>query len=132
MLYTSYWGNIGRIERAGIEPVAVSRGKPKGFSGRSFDEVAPTWSMVKMGMGPEYEAMYQRILARQDPRDFAWRVIAGRPKDVEHVAMLCWERDWDDCHRKMIAEWLTAAGIPCVELTPDRLEGAMMGMGTLF
>lgn len=132
MIYTSYWGNVRNLKRAGIEPVAVSRGKPRGFSGRSFDEVAPTWNMVHMSMGPEYEAMYQRILARQDPRAFARRVLAGRPKGVEHVALLCWERDWDECHRKMIARWLTDAGIPCEELTPEALEEVRTGMATLF
>lgn len=132
MIFTSYWGNISRIESAGIEPVAVSRGKPKGFSGRSFDGIAPTWQMVHMDMGPEYDAMYQRILARWTPEGFAEAVESGRPKGIEDVALLCWERDWNDCHRKAIAEWLNSAGIECRELTRADLREAETGMKALF
>lgn len=35
-IYTSYFGMLNKLERAGIEPVAICRGKPKWFNGNKF------------------------------------------------------------------------------------------------
>lgn len=108
MIYTSYWSNVNRLQRYGIEPVAVSRGKPKWFRGRKLDCLAPTWEMLHMG-DEEYNRLYAQILARNDPNQIARFLGTG------DVALLCWEKDPMECHRRFIAQWLRDAGYECEE-----------------
>ena len=111
MIYTSYWSRVKTFEKYGVEPVAISRGKPKWFKGRSCDAIAPTWAMLKMS-DEDYWTHYWKMLEAVDPHDFA------RWLGDSDVALLCWEKDINDCHRKAVGEWLRANGIPCEEWEP--------------
>lgn len=43
--------------------VAICRGKPKWYKGRTFDALAPTWEMLKMNE-VDFESAYRARLAR--------------------------------------------------------------------
>lgn len=113
-IYTSYWGNLRKLTKAGIEPVAISRGKPKNWQGRSYDQLAPTWAMLKMDED-QYDDMYARILAHNDQRTFENWLKRNLKPGCEDVALLCWEKDPNDCHRSKVAAWLRDSGIACEE-----------------
>lgn len=116
MIYTSYWSNVRKLEKAGIEPVAISRGKPKGWRGRSFDYIAPTWKMLKMS-DEDYDREYESILSELDQSSFVSDLMAGGEHDV---AMLCWEKNPADCHRTRVGEWLREAGFEVEEFDPRK------------
>ena len=122
MIYTSYWSNIGKLRKAGIEPVAVSRGKPKNFNGRYIDSLAPSWAMLKMD-SDEYDELYQRILDRNDADDIV-RWLGNKD-----VALCCWEKNPNDCHRSKIAKWLRDNGYECEEYVEKKEEAIQL---TLF
>lgn len=92
--------------------VADSRGKPSGWTGRSYDRLAPTWAMLKMS-DAEYDEAYEGILSGNDPVAFAEWLTGG--DDAKDVAILCWEKDPRDCHRTQVADWMRAAGIAVEE-----------------
>lgn len=111
---------VRKLTKAGIEPVAISRGKPKGFAGRSYDRLAPTWAMLKMS-DADYDAAYEQILAQNDPHQFVHSLIAGmNEKCPNGVALLCWEKDVNECHRKRLGEWLIEAGYEVEEFDPNK------------
>lgn len=60
-IYTSYFGRLKKLESAGIEPVAICRGKPKRFNGRRVDKLAPTWPMMQMQL-PKFWESYAKML----------------------------------------------------------------------
>lgn len=60
-IYTSYFGRLKKLESAGIEPVAICRGKPKRFNGRCVDKLAPTWPMMQMQL-PKFWESYAKML----------------------------------------------------------------------
>lgn len=60
-IYTSYFGRLKKLESAGIEPVAICRGKPKWFNGRCVDKLAPTWPMMQMQL-PKFWESYAKML----------------------------------------------------------------------
>lgn len=103
MIYTSYYGNAKKLAENGIEIVSVSRGKPKGFTGRSLDCLAPTWAMLKMS-DEDYDREYEKILTRNNADSIVSFLGSG------DVALCCWESNPKDCHRSRIAEWLKAKG----------------------
>lgn len=113
-IYTSYWGNLRKLINAGIEPVAISRGKPKNWQGRSYDKLAPTWDMLKMDEA-QYDILYAKILEQNNQRIFENWLEKNIKPGCKDVALLCWEKNPNDCHRSKVAEWLRSAGIECDE-----------------
>lgn len=119
MIYTSYFGNAKKLNENGIEIVSVSRGKPKWFLGRTLDCLAPTWNMLKM-TDEEYDIEYNKILARNDAK----KIVAFLGE--KDVALCCWERDKEDCHRLKIAEWLKNNGYEVKEFGEEEVQQLSM------
>ena len=110
---------------AGHDPhaVCISRGTPKGWRGRRYLALAPTWAMLKLP-DPAYRTEYAAILSRLDPA----QVYADLGPDA---ILLCWEQPGESCHRRLVAEWLEASlGITVPELEPQhrKEEGPMPGL----
>lgn len=131
-IYTSYFGRMKKLERAGIEPVAICRGKPSWFSGRSVDALAPTWPMMQMQLERFWKS-YRRMLEPMDAVQLAESIWRGRKTGCEAVALMCYEKDASECHRHVVADWMTESGIEVVEWEPSEsvVESDVLQM-TLF
>lgn len=119
MIYTSYFAKPPKD----IEGVAICRGIPEWFHGKTFQEVAPTIGLLhdyKAGLitEEEYAVRYKReVLDKLDPVDIA--------KKLDGKALLCWEKPGDFCHRHLLASWLREHGFECEEygVEPDLFGG---------
>lgn len=102
-IYTSYFGKAKKMKMANIEAICISRYPPKFFFGQSLSMLAPTGAMLRM-TDEQYNAEFDRILARLDPQqvyDKIKTLSGGRD-----VALCCFEKAGDFCHRHIVAEWL--------------------------
>lgn len=117
-IYTSYFGRLKKLEEAGIEPVAICRGKPNWFRGRSVDALAPTWPMMHMQLEKFWKS-YRSMLEPMDAARLAESIWSGRKTGCEAVALMCYERDASECHRHVVADWMTESGIEVVEWEPS-------------
>lgn len=109
MIYTSCWGRMRLIVARGLSPVSTARYAPDFFIGRVYMPLAPTQKNFGL-KGAAFDAAYRAQLAKLDPVKVA--------ADLgENAVLLCWEGDPAECHRALIAEWLTAAGVEVQELT---------------
>lgn len=100
---TSYFGNIKKLEAAGIKTISISRYPPKWYSGLQLQKLAPTGPMLKM-KDAEYTLKFKEILSKLNPNEVKAELESmgnGKP-----VAMLCFERPQDFCHRHLVAAWL--------------------------
>ena len=111
MIYTSYFGMMKELVENGIEPIAISRGVPKNFTGRRILSLAPTWAMLRMS-DEDYEKEYKKILQKNDI-ECIMKLFEGKD-----VALLCWEKDINQCHRKDVAEWIASYGYEVKEFVP--------------
>ena len=99
---------------AGLVPVSIARGSPRGFTGRKELRLAPTWAMLKMTK-PEYDARFADILVQLDPAEL-YQTLG------ENAVLLCWEKPGDACHRRLVAEWFEQClGIEVPEFGFERL-----------
>lgn len=112
MIYTSYFSRVRELKKCGIQPIAISRGVPAGWAERQIKELAPTWQMLKMS-DEDYNRCYEQILANVD-RDKLVESFGGRD-----VALLCWEKDINECHRKRVGEWLREGGYEVEEFQTE-------------
>lgn len=102
---------------AGTHPdaVGISIGTPKGWRGRRYLALAPTWAMLKMAPD-DYKTHFRAILKKRDPE----KVLKDLGPDA---IMLCWEPFNQWCHRRWVAEWLEEKlGITIPELGHARSE----------
>ena len=115
-IYTSYFSNSKRLAEAGVKQIGIALYPPKWFKGVSLKCVAPTASILYGSKGQEdYTRRYQNeVLSNINPKYFLETVESysgGRD-----VALCCFEKPGDFCHRHLLAEWLRqVAGISIEE-----------------
>jgi hypothetical protein len=112
------WTSCFKI--AGREPnaVAISRGIPRGWRGRRYIDLAPTWAMLKMS-SEDYLIEYNRILARLDPVKVA--------DELDGSILLCFEQPGLRCHRRYFAAFLESSlGIIVPEWEPSAAAQACL------
>ena len=111
---TSYYGRAKQITWPD-QPVAISRGIPYWYRGRVMQELAPTRAMLALP-NDEFEAQMRARLDALNPQEIAEKL-------GPNAVLLCWEKPFDRCHRRMVAEWLEEAlGIEIPELGYTRSE----------
>lgn len=90
-IYTSYFGRLKKLESAGIEPVAICRGKPKRFNGRCVDKLAPTWPMMQMQL-PKFWESYAKMLEPMELLEPFVEALQATKKhgDVKNAGAAVW------------------------------------------
>lgn len=129
-LYTSYFGQLRNLSKRGIIPVSVARYNPKFFKGYAMYEVAPYGPMLKMEEG-EYRRAYASILRRNDANKI-YQLIQRIGKGSD-VALLCYEKPGEFCHRRLLAEWLEKSlGIEVPEFVVEESKAPQAKQLELF
>ncbi len=106
-IYTSYFGNLRKLYANGIVPIGIARGVPKFFYGQTVFEVAPySWMLSGSVSREEYiDAYFNKVLCHVDANNLVNRLREiSKGKDI---ALCCYEKPTDFCHRHLLAEWLT-------------------------
>lgn len=119
VLYTSYFGRIKDIQRAGLKPVSVSLWVPKWYTGERALELAPAESTLrkyKAGRltNDEYLVEFAEVLKKLNPRKVA--------RQFDGCALMCYEKSDDFCHRHLIREWLSYFGIDSEEWDGQKIQ----------
>lgn len=109
-IYTSYYGNVKKLKKAGITPVGISVQRPKWFEGDFLTELAPTYDMLGMEK-VKYKELFDKILSEVDVKNIIKELHTVG--DEGDVALLCYEglhTEGEWCHRTMVADWLKEKG----------------------
>ena len=110
MILTSNFQTAGHLPQA----VAISRGLPRGWQGRVYRPLAPSWSLVKVTDQTQFIRLYRgqvldQLEARQVLRD-----LGG-----DDFIMLCFEPPGEFCHRLVVAAWFQKElGLKAEEFNP--------------
>ena len=108
-IYTSYFGNLKNIPGT-ILPVSIARFSPGWFNGPRMDRLAPSKKLLwgsKQGRidAEEYTARYMAEITEQfDPPSLVQTLEKEFPG--QDIALLCYEKKGEFCHRRLVAEWL--------------------------
>ena len=106
-VYTSYFGNSSKLAKANVMVVGITLYPPKWFYGPNLREVAPTPQIFAISNQPDevYNPRFRReVLGKVNPQEFYEKLKQlGHGKDV---ALCCYEKPDDKCHRFLVAEWL--------------------------
>lgn len=114
-IYTSYFAKTAALKAKGIIPIAISLYPPKWFQGSSIPTLAPKRYMLDDSLSEEkYTQLYVNDVLDKLDIGFLFKTIEalayGKP-----VALLCFEKPGDFCHRHIVADWLKEKTGLCIE-----------------
>lgn len=95
--------------------MAICRGKPWWYKGKTFDALAPSRAMLTMSEA-DFDTAYRATLAKLDLKEIYEQLGEG-------TVLLCWEAFNVRCHRRLVAEaFERALGVVIPEVGHDRSE----------
>lgn len=104
MIYTTYYSRL-RYLPDGIVAYAISNGVPTGMQLPRLWQAIPRWEFVKefklSGDWTRFKEKYLHQLSMRSDSD--WDVLRQAPNDI---ALVCYEKDRNVCHRSILADWL--------------------------
>lgn len=117
MLYTTYFAKLRALPE-NIIPVSICGKAPSWYAGRQYNKLAPKYGFFSEWKKTHDNNYYircfnEQVLSLLDPQQVVdeLKALAGS----EDIALVCYERPSDFCHRHLVANWLTQAGFPTKE-----------------
>lgn len=123
MIYITYFANIRNLPQY-IKPISIAVSPPKGYTGLKYSPLYPTWDMVSNYKNTKdkgaYIEKYNAILNKLKPTEVVLDLLAsvGNFKGLNYtpeIALVCYEKSDDFCHRHLVADWLIDNGYGCIE-----------------
>jgi uncharacterized protein YeaO (DUF488 family) len=108
---TSYFAVVDRLPPEYL-PVGICATPPKGWRRPNYSKLAPPWPIVSKYKQDHDEKAYEEAYNEQV---LAKTTIADTVEDLKKmldltgktgIALLCYEKSEDFCHRRLVAKWL--------------------------
>ena len=121
MIYTTYFAKLKSLP-GNIIPIAICGKAPAGYHGPSYRALAPKYDFFMQwkstGDNEYYIKCYnEQVLATLNPvrvvTDLYYQI--GKTPHSCDIALVCYEKPTDFCHRHLVAEWLRSNGYACEE-----------------
>lgn len=111
-IWTTYYANLKNLPEY-ILPVSIAGWAPKGWSGEEYKKVAPKkswfWEYKKTGDQEFYVTMYYKTvlsgLSKESVVNDLENILSRHPECTE-IALVCYEKPEDFCHRHILGAWL--------------------------
>ena len=103
-LYTSYFGNAKTLKANGIYILPIVAHLPKWWNGENYSKLAPKYSMLHLDES-EYTKQYKELVRLLNPEKIYREICSYSEFDI---ALICYEKPGDFCHRHLVAEWLNS------------------------
>lgn len=120
MIYTTYFAKLKSLPKD-IIPISICGKAPAGYKGLEFKKLAPKYSFFKKWKETGDNAFYienflEQVLAEQNPDEIVKELYALAYSTAElgqvikDIALVCYEKPTDFCHRHLVSAWLFNAG----------------------
>lgn len=118
MIYTSYFAKLKELEKHNIIPISICGKAPDWFKGLQYKELTPKYGFFmewKKNHDNDYyiQCFNDQVLKDLNIENVVFQLYSlARAKDI---ALICYEKPSDFCHRHLVAEWLKQNGFQCEE-----------------
>lgn len=112
MIYTTYFAKLKTLPST-IVPISICGKAPAWYDGLQYKQLAPKWAFFQEWKRTKDNQFYVRcfneqvlspLVAEQVVTELY--LLAGG----KNVALVCYEKPGDFCHRYLVAEWLRENG----------------------
>lgn len=121
MIYTTYFAKLKSLPKE-VTPIAICAKPVPGYQGASYRQLSPHYdfySKYKIDHDESYFTMcyYDKVLRHLNPTRVVAELYAtaGKTYCNGDIALICYEKSTDFCHRHLVAEWLRESGFQCEE-----------------
>lgn len=136
IIYTSYFAKLKSLPD-NIIPVSICGKAPDWYKGLQYRKLAPKYDFFmkwKENHDNDYyvEHFQAEVLDNLSivktlheihlflPYDIRTKITSSVwSNDDWHIALICYEKPSDFCHRHLVADWLNSNGIACKEWEDD-------------
>ena len=118
MIYTSYFAKLKKLP-PDIVPISICGRAPDWYNGLQYKKLAPKYSFFsewKITHDNNYyiEHFNDEVLFTLSPQTVYNELM--KLSGGKDIALICYEKPTDFCHRHLVAEWLANNGIKCEEI----------------
>lgn len=132
MIYTTYFAQLRNLPK-NVIPISICGKAPEWYSGIQYKKLAPKWAFFqewKRNHDNDYYIRHfkaevldqlsasQVVTELQDclPYDIKVQMAAPIYSSTDwHIALVCYEKPTDFCHRHLVSKWLRENGFECHE-----------------
>lgn len=122
MIYTTYFSKLNKLP-PDIIPISICGKAPDGYNGLQYKKLAPKYSFFAEWKKTKDNDMYIRefntqVLNKLCPTYTRYELfnLAGQLNPFcKDIALVCYEKPSDFCHRHLVAQWFKDNGIECEE-----------------
>ena len=131
MIYTSYFAKLKSLPD-NIIPISICGKAPDWYIGLQYKKLAPKYDFFmkwKENHDNDYyvkcfnEQVLDKLNAEQVVKELDNLLLNqtitidynGDLKEVPRIALICYEKPSDFCHRHLVADWLNKNGFECEE-----------------
>lgn len=122
MIYTSYFANLKNMPKS-IIPITICVKVPNWWTGLQYKRLAPKYDFFMKWKENHDNGYYNKCFKEQVLKGLSGDTIVMELKhlcgksmyeDVD-IALICYEKPEDFCHRHIVAKWLRLEGFDCKE-----------------
>jgi hypothetical protein len=131
MIYTTYFAKLNKLPPHVI-PISICGKAPDWYDGFQYKKLAPKYNFFmkwKENHDNEYytKCFQEQVLDKLDARQVLYELddilvsctldddYVGNPSVVPKMALVCYEKPEDFCHRHLVADWFRKNNIVCEE-----------------
>ena len=135
MIYTSYFAKLKSLPK-NIIPISICGKAPGWYQGLQYKKLAPKYDFFmkwKENHDNDYyikcfnEQVLNKLKVEQVIKELDNLLLnetlaidySGDLKEVPRIALICYEKPSDFCHRHLVADWLNKNGVECKELEDE-------------
>lgn len=125
-IYTTYFANLKKLPKT-IIPVSICGKCPTEFKGIQYKKLAPKYDFFMKWKGnhdndyyiEHFNSEVLEHLNQENVVDELSRIAGINNVTKVDIALVCYEKPDDFCHRHLVAEWLKEKGYEVKEYRED-------------
>lgn len=128
MIYTSYFAMLRNLPE-NVIPISICGKAPEWYKGIQYKKLAPKYDFFMQykedGDESHYVKCYdERVTGILNADQVVKEIysLLSEPDKEKDVALICYEKPGDFCHRHLVAKWLNEHGYECTEWSKELLE----------
>ena len=122
MIYTSYFAKLRSLPDY-IVPISICGKAPEWYQGLQYKKLAPKYDFFmewKRNKDNNFYIKYfqEQVLDKLNPIDVTLDLSKMAYGNIgeKDIALICYEKPSDFCHRHLVADWFNKNGVCCKEL----------------
>lgn len=121
MIYTTYFAKLKSLPKE-IIPISICGKAPAGYKGIQYKKLAPRYDFFMEWKRTRDNNYYTKCFKEQVLDQLNAHEVVDDLIDLHSgidIALVCYEKPEDFCHRHLVAEWLRGHGYQCEEYNYD-------------